>query len=112
MLHRHIYLNKTVGSMFAIHCRERKVLLDLFSLFLGFGAFPVIAGIVGNVVVNTDLVSSQVLRLGIELRVDSFNPLSSVESKAHMPLSKKWTNMIFQHMQFGSNCHVREFVYL
>ena len=49
------------------------------------------------------------LGLGIEFRVYSFNPLFTVESKAHVPLSKKRANMFFQHMQLWCDCHVWEF---
>ena len=53
--------------------------------------------------VDKDLTQSRVLFLhmvkilgvGIEFRVYSFNPLFAIESKAHVPLSKKRANMFF-----------------
>ena len=55
------------------------------------------------VVVDKDLTQSRVLFLhmvkmmgpGIAFRVYSFNPLFTVESKAHVPSSKKRANMFF-----------------
>ena len=54
-------------------------------------------------VVDKDLTQSRVLflhmvkmlGLGIKFRVYSLNPIFTIESKAHVPLSKKRANMFF-----------------
>ena len=51
----------------------------------------------------------KMLGLGIELGVYSFNPSFTIESKAHVPFSKKRANMFFKHMELWCDSHVWEF---
>lgn len=48
----------------------------------------------------------EVLRLEVEFRVDAFNPLFTIKSKAHVPFSEERTNMVFQHVELGCYGHV------
>ena len=83
--------------------------------FFRFGSFPCQFRTRGNVGVDKDLTQHRVLflhmvkmlGLGIEFRVYSFNPMFTIESKAHVPLSKKMANMFFQHIIISR--HVWEF---